>query len=171
MQRLARGDDVVDDQHPLAADQLRVRRVDDELLDAHGGDGLDIDLKHAAHIGLRTLACEEILVRAALSGHLIQQRNALGFRCDDVVILGSQLQKLGRAVHGQLHIAEHDKGADIEIIRYLAQRQVAFHSGNVDFISHNSFSFRSEDPSYYSAVFFSAVESDSFSPCGNTQNF
>lgn len=64
VQRLARGNNVVNDEHALAADKLRVRSVDDELLDAHGGDGLDLHLKHAGHVRLRALARKEVLLRA-----------------------------------------------------------------------------------------------------------
>jgi hypothetical protein len=41
-------------------------------------------------------------------------------------------------VNGQLHVAEHYKRADIQIVGNLAQRQLPFQTGYVDFISHFS---------------------------------
>ena len=46
------------------------------------------------------------------------------------------LEELGRAVHGQLHVAEHDEGAYVQIVRDLAQGQVAFQPGDIHLISH-----------------------------------
>ena len=125
-QRLARGNNVVNDKHTLAADKLRVRGVDDELLDAHGGDGLDLHLKHAGHVRLRALARKEVLLRAALPRHFVQQGDRLRFGGDDVVIFRSALEQLRRTVDSQLDVAEHNKCADVEVVSDLAERQITF---------------------------------------------
>ena len=83
-------------------------------------------LEHAAHVGLGLLAGDEVLVRAALAGHFIHQRDGFRFGRDQVVIFRRQLEQFGRAVHGQLHIAKHDERADVQVIGDLAQGQIAF---------------------------------------------
>ena len=132
----AGGNNVINDEHALALDELGVGSIDDELLYAHRGDGLDVHLEHAGHIGLGAFAGEEVLIRAALAGHFIQQRDRLGFRCDQIIVLGSALEQLGGAVNGKLHIAEHDECADVQVVRHLAQGQLAFQAGNVHLVSH-----------------------------------
>ena len=91
MQGLAGGDNVVHDEYALALHQLRIGNVDNELLNGHGGDGLDCDLENAAHVSLGTLAGEEVLLGSALAGHLVEEGNGLGFGCDDVIVFGGTL--------------------------------------------------------------------------------
>ena len=124
-QRLAGRDHIIDDDDALAVDQLRVRLVEHERLHALRRDGLDVYLEHAAHVGFGLFAGDEIFVRAALAGHFVHQRDGFRFGCDQVVIFGRQLEKLGCAVHGQLHVAEHDERADVQVVRDLAQGQIA----------------------------------------------
>lgn len=68
MEGLAGGNNVVNDEHALSADKLRVCGVDHQLLDAHGGNGLHRDLKHAGHICLGSLGGQKVLVGPALGG-------------------------------------------------------------------------------------------------------
>ena len=102
----------------------------------HGGDGADLDLEHAGHIGLCALAGEEILLRAGLPGHLIEQGYRLGLRGDEVVVFRGALQKLRRTVDRELDIPEHDEGADIELVSHAAKRQFALESGDVHLVCH-----------------------------------
>lgn len=124
-QRLAGRDHIVDDDDALAVDQLRVRLVEHERLHTLRRNGLDVHLEHAAHVGLGLFAGDEVLVRTALTGHFIHQRDGFRFGGDQIVIFRRQLQQLGRAVHGQLHIAKHDERADVQVIGDLAQGQIA----------------------------------------------
>lgn len=68
---LAGGYNVVNDEDALALDKLGVGRVDNKALHVHGGDGLDVDFKHAAHVSLGAFSGEEVFLRAALARHFV----------------------------------------------------------------------------------------------------
>lgn len=69
---------------------------------------------------------EKYFFAPGLAGHLMNQGDALGLRRQHVVIVlrRDQLQKLPGAGHSQLRIAEHDKRADVQVIRHFADGQV-----------------------------------------------
>ena len=94
----------------------------------HREEGLR--LAELAHLAVHALARDEIRLRAALPRHLVDERNALGLRGQKIiVILGRPLEKLARAGHRDLGVSEEDERADVEIVRHLADRQIAGHAG------------------------------------------
>ena len=74
-----------------------------------------------------------------MTRHLIGQGDGLGLGGDDVVVFRRALEKLRRTMDRQLDVAEHDEGADAQLVVELAQGQIALQSGNVHFISHGKF--------------------------------
>ncbi|MPM80947.1 hypothetical protein SDC9_127998 [bioreactor metagenome] len=100
------------------------------------GYGAHRNFKYAGHIELFALARKQVFILAALARHFIKQRNALCFRRNQIVILRRALEKLSRAVFCKLDIAEYNERADIQLIRDLAQRQLAFHAGYIYRVLH-----------------------------------
>ena len=112
LQALARGNHVVDDQHALTLHEFGVRSVQKQMLAVIGCDRIHFHAEYVLHVELGGFTGQQVAVYAFLTGHLVGQRNALGLRSDDHVVLGSQLEKVSGAAHGQLHIAENDEPGD-----------------------------------------------------------
>ena len=114
-------------------------RAEEELLLGNGGDGLVIDRNGVGHIDLGALARDEILLRAALARHLMDEGDGLCLGGEEIVIVdpGGKLQKLLRAANGQLRVAKHDERADIKIVRHLADGKVAVKTRDVHRISRH----------------------------------
>ena len=122
MQRAAGGDDIIHDQDALAIHILDVLLVDDKLLLALCGDGLVLNDDRLTHIQLRAFACRDP-VFAALACHFIGQRNTLGLGGQNHIKLRRLFQQSSGAGLGQLHIAEHDKSSNVQVIIDLADGQ------------------------------------------------
>ena len=60
LERAAGGNDIIHDQHPLAAHLVQLLAVDDQLLLASSGDGLVLDDNRVGHIQLDALACADV---------------------------------------------------------------------------------------------------------------
>ena len=92
------------------------------------------------HVGLGTLAGDEILLGAGLAGHLVNEGDGLGLGSEEVIIVlsGNQLQKLPGAGNRQLCVAKADKGADVQIVRDLADGQLTLEARNLHRIGHRN---------------------------------
>ena len=63
---------------------------------------------------------------------------ALGFRGNDQIEIGCQLQKLLRGMLGDLHITEEDKSSDVQVVTDRKQFKITLHSSDVNRIKHKS---------------------------------
>ena len=59
-----------------------------------------------------------------LPGHFVDQGDALGLRCDEVVIGRRLFQELPGGCHRELLIPKDDKSTDVQTVRHLANRQI-----------------------------------------------
>ena len=140
VQAAAGGDDVVHDQNFLTLDEVGVVAAEEELLHAERGDGAVLHGDGVGHIDLGALTRDEILLRAALTRHLVNEGNGLGLGSEQIVVvqLLRQLEEVAGAGDGQLGVAEHDEGADVEVLRHLANGEIADEARNVHGIGHHS---------------------------------
>ena len=84
--------------------------------------GLILNDDRLTHIQLRAFACRDP-VFAALACHFIGQRDTLGLGGQDHIKLRRLFQQSSGAGLGQLHIAEHDKSSNVQVIIDLADGQ------------------------------------------------
>ena len=119
-------DDIVDDEDALAAHQSGIIAIQIEGLLLGGGDRLDIDRNDIVHIELDRLSGQNIGIIAMLTGHFVGQRNTLGFGCDQQIVFGGTLEKLGGTGTGQVGVAEDDEACDLQLVADGADGQVAF---------------------------------------------
>ena len=138
MEALAGGDDVVHDEDALALDEGAVVGAQEQVLLAQGGDGADGDVDGVGHVDLGPLPGDEVLLRAGLAGHLVDQGDGLGLGGEHVVVAvrGDLLQQGLGAGYGELRVAEHDERADVEVVADLAEGELALQAGNAHGISH-----------------------------------
>lgn len=138
---LAGGDDIVHDEDALSLDEGAVISSQEQILLAQGGDGADGDVDWVGHVDLGPLPGDEILLRAGLAGHLVNQGNGLGLGGEHVIVAvcGDLVQQGPGTVHRKLCVAEHDERANIEIIADLAEGQLPLQAGNLHGIGHHGF--------------------------------
>jgi len=112
---------VVYDQNFLTLDEVGVVAAEEELLYAERSDGAILHGDGVGHIDLGALTRDEILLRAALTRHLVNEGNGLGLGGEQIVVvqLLRQLEEVAGAGDGQLGVAEHDESADVEVLRHL----------------------------------------------------
>ena len=69
----------------------------------------------------------------------MNEGNRLGLGGKEVIVIDAtgELEKLFRAAHGQLRVAEHDECANIKIVRHLANGKVAVKTRDVHRISRH----------------------------------
>ena len=103
-------------------------------------DGVDVYLEYTGHIELRRLSGKEILVLAALTRHLMDQRDALCLGGNHVIIFRRLLQKRRCGLYRQLNIPENHKCANIKVIRDLADRQISLYACDCHRVMHGTYS-------------------------------
>ena len=118
VEALAGGDHVIHDEDALALHHGAVVAAQEQVLGPQGGDGPDGDVDGVGHVDLGPLPGDEVLLRPALAGHLVDEGDALGLGGEHVVIAagGDALQQLLGAGHGELRVAEDHERADVEVV-------------------------------------------------------
>ena len=110
------------------------------------GDGVDVDAERIGQIDLQTLAGDKVGLRAGLARHLVDQGDALGFGREQIIIVLRRAgEQLLRAGHGDLGVAEHDECADVQIVRHLADGQIARDARDRHSMCHSLFSLPKPD--------------------------
>lgn len=130
-QGAAGGDHIVHKHNALATDEGGVVAAQEQALGSNGGDGLILHMDGVGHIDLLAFASDEILLCAGLAGHFMDEGDALGFGSEEIVVAAGlqQLQHGFGTSHSQLSVTKADKGANVQIVRYLADRQLPLQTG------------------------------------------
>ena len=76
VERFSRADDIVNNQHALAAHHIRLMLADAQRLDVIRRDGIHGRFDNIRHIELRALTRYDIIITSGLSCHFVSQRNA-----------------------------------------------------------------------------------------------
>ena len=105
-----------------------------------GGDGAILHADGIGHIDLGALTGEEILLCAALTGHLMNEGDGLGLGGEEIVVLllRDELEHLTGTLHRQLGIAKDDERTDIQIVSHLADGQLTLETRHIEGISSHS---------------------------------
>ena len=117
-QRTTGGDHIIHHQHALAAHLVQLLAVNDQLLLAGGGNGLIFHHNGVRHIQLDALACTNVRL-AALTAHLVGQRDALGLSGEQDVKLRALLEQLGSSSHSELSVPQHDESGNIHSYQFV----------------------------------------------------